>query len=96
MSEAKGSVQGSHDKHWTVFYGLSTCVWCKRTRKFLEDQSVEFDYVYIDKLQGQEREEAIEQVRCWNSAVSFPTVVVGNDQCVVGYKPEKLKEVLGL
>lgn len=96
MSEARGSVHGSHAEHQIVFYGLSTCVWCKRTRKFLQDQGVGFDYVYVDKLKGQEREEAVEQVRCWNTAVSFPTVVVGDDQCVVGYKPEKLKEALGL
>ncbi len=96
MPEATGSIQGTHDQHQTIFYGLSTCVWCKRTRKFLEDQAIEFDYVYIDKLKGQEREEAIEQVRCWNTAVSFPTVVIGDNTCVVGYKPEKLKEALGL
>ena len=96
MPEAKGTVNGTHDEHKTVFYGLSTCVWCKRTRKFLEEQDITFDFVYIDKLKDKEREEAIEQVRCWNSAVSFPTVVVGEDQCVVGYKPEKIKEALGL
>ncbi len=96
MPEAKGSIPGPHNEHHTVFYGLSTCVWCRRTRQFLEDQGVKFDYVYVDLLKGQEREEAIEQVRSWNSAVSFPTVVVGDEQCVVGYKPEKLKEALRL
>jgi glutaredoxin-like protein NrdH len=96
MPEAKGTVNGPHNERHTVFYGLSTCVWCRRTRRFLEDQGVEFDYIYVDKLKGQERAEAIEQVRRWNSAVSFPTVVVDNDRCVVGYKTEELKEVLGL
>jgi len=28
--------------------------------------------------------------------VSFPTVVVSDNRCVVGYKPEKLEEALGL
>ena len=95
MPEARGSIAGSHDEHKTVFYGLSTCIWCKRTRRFLESQGVKFDYVYVDLLRGQEREEVVEQVRRWNPAVSFPTVVI-DDKCVVGYKPEKLKEALGL
>jgi glutaredoxin len=96
MSEAKGIVHGRQAEHQIVFYGLSTCGWCRRTRSFLEEQDVEFNYVYVDKLQGQERKEALDQVRCWNSAVSFPTVIVDDSQCVIGYKPEQLKEVLEL
>lgn len=96
MSEARGHVSGPRNEHHIVFYGLSTCIWCKRTRRFLEDQGVEFEYVYVDKLRGQEREEAVEQIRRWNSAVSFPTVVVNNKQCVVGYKPETIQKTLGL
>lgn len=96
MTEAQGSIPGTHDKHHTVFYGLSTCIWCRRTRQFLEEREVAFDYVYVDLLKGQERDEAVEKVRCWNSAVSFPTVVVGDEQCVIGYKTGELKEALGL
>jgi len=66
MPEATGSVPGPRGEHHAIFYGLSTCVWCRRTRQFLEDQGVKFDYVYVDLLKGQEREEAMKQVRCWN------------------------------
>jgi glutaredoxin len=96
MPTAKGSVPGRHNKHHTVFYGLSTCVWCKRTRRFLEDQGIAFDYIYVDLLSGQEREAVLSQVRPWNPAVSFPTLVVDDFQCVIGYKPEQIKEALGL
>jgi len=63
--DAKGSVSGSHDERRVVFYGLSTCGWCRRTRRLLEDLDVAFDFVYVDLLQGQEREEALEQVGRW-------------------------------
>ena len=96
MAEARGSIPGHRNEHHTVFYGLSTCIWCRRTRQFLEDQGVEFDFTYVDLLKGQEREEAVEQVRYWNSAGSFPTVVVDDSRCVVGYKTGELKEALGL
>ncbi len=96
MFEPKGSVSGSHDAHRVVFYGLSTCIWCRRTRRFLEEQDVAFDFVYVDLLQGDERAEAIDQVRHWNPAASFPTVVLDDRQCVVGYHPDQLKEVLEL
>ena len=96
MAEARGSVSGSLDDKQVVFYGLSTCVWCKRTRALLEDSDVAFDFIYVDLLQGDERREAIERVREWNQAGSFPTVVVNGQHCVVGYKPEEIKEALGL
>lgn len=96
MSDSKGSVAGSYCEHQVVFYGLSTCIWCRRTRQFLEEQDVAFDYVYVDLLKGQERDEAVEQVRRWNQAASFPTVVLDSSQCVVGYKTGELKEALGL
>jgi glutaredoxin len=96
MAEARGSISGSHDERTVTFYGLSTCVWCKRTRQLLEENDVAFDFIYVDLLQGQERKETIEQVREWNRAASFPTVVVNDEECIVGYKPDEIKEALGL
>jgi glutaredoxin len=96
MPESRGSVSGPHDKHQVTFYGLSTCIWCRKTRQFLEDQGVKFDFVYVDLTHGQEREEIKKIVRRWNSAVSFPTTVVDDEQAVVGFKTDKLKEVLEL
>jgi glutaredoxin len=96
MAEARGSVSGSHDERSVMFYGLSTCVWCKRTRKLLEDNDVAFDFIYVDLLRGQEQQEVVEAVRKWNRAASFPTVVVNDEECVVGYKPDEIKGALGL
>lgn len=96
MPSAKGNVSGHHNEHHVVFYGLSTCIWCKRTRKFLEDNEVAFDYFYVDLLSDQEREDVVAQVRRWNPRTSFPTIVVDDSRCVIGYKPEQIKEALGL
>ncbi len=96
MSQATGSVPGSHNEHQVVLYALSTCVWCRRTRRFLEQHGVAFDFIYVDLIQGLEREEAMAEVRRWNPSASFPTLIVDDSQCVVGARQEKIKEVLGL
>lgn len=96
MSQAKGHITGRHDDHHVVLYALSTCIWCRRTRQLLEDQEVSFDYVYVDLLGGTEREEALAEVREFNPARSFPTMVVDGSQCTVGFRPEDIKEMLGL
>jgi glutaredoxin len=96
MSQAKGNVAGPNNQHQIAFYGLSTCIWCKRTRQFLENNGVSFEYTYVDLLHGQERDEVMTQMRRWNPSVSFPTTVVDEARCVVGYRPEELEEALGL
>jgi len=96
MPEAKGKVSGLHSENRIAFYGLSTCIWCKRTRQYLESEGVEFDFAYVDLLPGQEREEVLSRIRQWNPATSFPTIVINDTRCVVGYRPEELKEALGL
>ena len=96
MQSAKGAVPGTQDAHSVHFYGLSTCVWCRRTRALLEELDVAFDYVYVDLLQGQERTDAIAEVRRWNKAGSFPTVIIDNARAVVGFREDDLKRGLGL
>ena len=96
MAEARGSVSGTHADHKVAFYGLSTCIWCRKTRRALEEADVSFDFVYVDLLQGKDRDEAVKVVRQWNPAGSYPTVVVDDGRCVVGHNPDKLRGALGL
>lgn len=77
-------------------YALSTCAWCRKAKSFLEENGVEYELTYVDLLEGEEKEQAIQEVGKWNPRRSFPTVVVDDAKSVAGFKPEQLKEVLGL
>jgi glutaredoxin-like protein NrdH len=78
-----------------VLYALSTCGWCKKTRMLLEDLGVQYNYIYVDLLEGEERKEIIEQVKKWNPQLSFPTLVVNDEKCIVGFNEDEVKETLG-
>lgn len=84
--ESKGAVR---------LFALSTCGWCRKTKALLDELGVEYDYQYVDLLAGAERQEAIKQVERWNPARSFPTMVIGEERPIVGFKPDKIKEALG-
>ena len=77
-----------------MLYALSTCVWCKKTRKFLEGLGVEYNYVYVDQLDEDDRNKTIEEIEKWNPRCSFPTLVFNDEKCVVGYKEDEIKEAL--
>lgn len=76
-------------------YTLSTCSHCKSTKKFLSECSVEYDFVDVDLLEGEERKAILEDVKKFNPKCSFPTIIIG-EKVVVGYKEEEIKEALGL
>jgi len=77
-------------------YALSTCAWCRRAKSFLDENEVEYELTYVDLLEGDEKAEVLEEVRKWNPRRSFPTIVVDDAKSVAGFKPDLLKEVLGL
>ena len=79
-----------------VLYALSTCVWCKRTKAFLDENDVKYEVTYVDLLEGSEKDQVLEQVSKWNPRRSFPTIVIDDARSVSGFKPELLKEALGL
>lgn len=83
------------DKGKIMLYALSTCGWCKKTRMLLEELDVAYDYIYVDLLEGEERAAIIEEVKKWNASLSFPTLVIHDDICVVGFDEAKIKEILG-
>lgn len=96
MMSSEGQGSGGAQEHEVVMYGLSTCVWCRKMRQFLEGHGVVFTAVYLDKLERPERDAALAEVRKWNPATSFPTLVIDGVRSVNGYKPDEAKEALGL
>jgi glutaredoxin-like protein NrdH len=91
--------QGDHvsgiDKGKVVMYGLSTCVWCRKTRKLLTDLGVDFDYIYVDKLEGDQENQVVEEVRHFNPSISFPTTVINGEKAIVGFREKEIREAFG-
>lgn len=83
------------DKGRVVLYALSTCGWCKKTKALLTELGIAFDVEQVDKLMGDIRENTIKDVEKWNPRCSFPTLVIRDDICIVGFKEDEIKEALG-
>lgn len=77
-----------------MLYTLSTCVWCRKMKKWLNERGYAYSYVDVDQEKGPEKKVVMDEVRHWNPACSFPTIVVNGETCLVGFKPEKLKELI--
>jgi len=95
QSNEKGNHISGIDRGKIVMYGLSTCVWCKRTKKLLADLGVEHDYIFVDKLDKDEEKEALEVIKHFNPSVSFPITIINGEKAIVGFKEKQIKEALG-
>ncbi len=77
------------------FFGLTTCVWCKKTRAWLDENNIEYDCVYVDELSGDEREAAKERVLKFADKLAFPIVIIDDGASVIrGFNLENLQEAL--
>ena len=86
-------VEGA-DKGSLMVYTLSTCVWCKKTKAFLNSLGIQYDFVEVDLLHEDEREEALTKIKQHNPQCSFPTLVINDRECIIGYNEQKIREVL--
>ena len=77
-----------------MLYALSTCGWCNKTREFLEKMGVSYDYEYVDRLQGEERHQALHTLENWNPSRSFPTMVINDTSCIIGFKEDEIRKAL--
>jgi glutaredoxin len=73
-------------------YALSTCGWCARTKDLLKELGVEFDFTYVDLLEGKEQDDAMDLVERWNPTGSFPTLVIDNRKSIVGFRENEIRE----
>ena len=76
-------------------YALSTCSHCKSTKKLLSECEVEYDYVEVDDLEGEERKAILEDIKAINPRCSFPTIKI-NETVIVGFKEKEIKKALGV
>ena len=61
----------------------------------LDECTIQYDFVDVDLLKGEERKAIIEDVKKFNPKCSFPTIIIG-DKVIVGFKEEEIKEALGI
>jgi len=77
-----------------ILYAISTCPWCKKTKKLLNSLGVEYSFIDVDLLEREEKKQIEEEVKKWNPACNYPTMVINDKKCIVGFKDEEIKGAL--
>lgn len=73
-------------------YSLSTCPTCKRVRKFLDEHNIKYEFTEVDLLDSGEQWVTSKEVKRYNPAVTYPTLVI--EEVVLGLDEEAIKNAL--
>ena len=92
----KVKVSGKNSKHRVLLYALSTCAWCKKTKKFLNENGIEYEYVDVDLTNDEDHEKIREDLIKRGSEPSYPTIIIDNKTVITGFRVDLLKEALEL
>jgi glutaredoxin-like protein NrdH len=76
-------------------FTLSTCSHCRMAKQFLKQHNVDFDYVDVDLLEGDEKTEVLKEIYELTKGYSFPVIVIG-DCVLVGFNEARVRKELGL
>ena len=87
-------VSGKNNKHKVFVYALSTCVWCKLTKQFLNDNSIQYEFVDVDLADEKDKEKIHETIQNMGGMLSYPTIIVDDKVVINGFRKDKLTEVL--
>ena len=89
-------VAGKNNKHKVLMYAISTCAWCKMTKRFLSENDVEYEYVDVDLSSDEDHEKIREEIVSRGGEPSYPTLIIDDKTVITGFRKDKIKEVLDL
>lgn len=87
-------VPGDKKAHSVFLYTLSTCGWCKKTKKLLKDNLIEYEYLDLDKCSLEERKAAVKELKSRGISLRFPIMIVDGEEVIIGYKEDAIKKAV--
>jgi len=95
ISELFQKVNGKNDKQDVSIFTLSTCMWCKKCKRYLNEREIKYKYIDIDKITPDQKSKILQYLRenYKPDRISYPFLICDN-KFVVGYDPNKYEELM--
>jgi glutaredoxin len=87
-------VEGENNSQDVQLITISTCVWCSRLKRLLNQNDVEYEYIDIDLLPGSEKNKLKNFLYDYTNRLSFPMSFI-DGELIQGFQESKILEKLG-
>ncbi len=81
-------------KKQVKLYALSTCIWCKRTKKLLGELGINYECIDVDLLPKDEEREARNYIDDLGTEGGFPVMIIDNKEVISGYDEDRIRKAL--
>ncbi|MHA2006930.1 MAG: glutaredoxin family protein [Promethearchaeota archaeon] len=77
-----------------LIFTLSTCMWCKKCKRFLDDRKMKYRYIDVDNIDKEEKSRILDYLKSnFQQRISYPFLICEKG-FVVGYNPNMYEELL--
>jgi len=86
--------EGKESTETVMLYTLSTCIWCRKTKKLLTELELGYSYVDVDLLEEDDQGEVMSEVEKHNPTSSFPTLVINDgEKVILGFEEAEIRDL---
>ena len=79
-------VKGDREPHQLTLFALSTCGFCRKAMEMLDEFSVTYQYIYIDKASTADKRIIKDFVKeQFSATLSYPFLVIDNSRYINGF-----------
>jgi thioredoxin reductase (NADPH) len=93
-NEELASVLGINENHRIILYGADWCPDCRKSKAFLNDNNVNYQYIEIDKEKNEWAIPVITKIN--NGKRKIPTIIINDYTVLVEPENEELRQALQL
>ncbi len=87
--------RATDNKSKVFLYALSTCIWCRKVKKLLDELGIDYDFIDVDLLANDDSQKIQQELGRWNPSGSFPTLVINDEKCIIGFEEDQIRKEFG-
>ncbi|MFX1506045.1 MAG: glutaredoxin domain-containing protein [Promethearchaeota archaeon] len=90
------NVEGTNEQNEDIFlFAISTCVWCKKGKRWLKKKGYSYSYFDIDKIPVKEKNQLKKDIEnAFGIKPRFPFLIVNKVKFDAGYNPDTWEEMI--
>ena len=87
-------VKGKNDNKDILIFTLSTCLWCKKCKSYLNERDVQYRYIDVDQIPYDQKATIMNYLsNKYDTRVSYPFLIC-DGEIAVGYDPYKYDQMI--